>query len=96
MKLEVVPTPHTSSDLVLHTLKAGEDTMARAKSSQKEALEQQEGSEYSVSHNLYNMERPSAIISRSSSRGLTARWRGPPCRTSSPPPGRRRWRNRSR
>ena len=63
VKLEVVLPPHSSSDLVLNTLKAGEDTMARVKNSQYEALEQQEGTEYSVSHNLYNMERPSAIIS---------------------------------
>ena len=63
MKLEVVLPPHSSSDLVLNTLKAGEDTMARVKNSQYEGLEHQDGTEYSVSHNLYNMERPSAIIS---------------------------------
>ena len=62
MKLEVVLPPHSSSVLVLNTLKAGEDTMARVKSSQYDNMEGQEGSEYH-SHNLYNMERPSAIIS---------------------------------
>ena len=37
--------------------------MARVKHSQYEGLEQEEGPEYSVSHSLYNLERPSAIIS---------------------------------
>ena len=63
MKLEVVLPPHSSSDLVLNTLKAGEDTMARVKSSQYDAMEAQEGPQEYHSHGLYNMERPSAIIS---------------------------------
>ena len=41
VKLEVVLPPHPSSDLVLNTLKAGEDTMARVKSSQYDGLEHQ-------------------------------------------------------
>ena len=56
--------PHSSSDLVLNTLKGGEDTMARVKSSQYDTLEPQEGPQEYHSHSgLYNMERPSAIIS---------------------------------
>ena len=56
--------PHSSSDLVLNTLKGGEDTMARVKSSQYDTLEPQEGHQEYHSHGgLYNMERPSAIIS---------------------------------
>ena len=64
MKLEVVLPPQSSTDqLVLNTLKAGEDTMARVKSSQYDAMEAQEGPQEYHSHGLYNMERPSAIIS---------------------------------
>lgn len=43
MKLEVVLPPQSSTDqLVLNTLKAGEDTMARVKTSQYDGLADQQ------------------------------------------------------
>ena len=54
VKLEVVLPPHPSSDLVLNTLKAGEDTMARVKSSQYDGLEHQGNIQHSHWSSSYN------------------------------------------
>ena len=58
--MEVVLPPQSSTDqLVLNTLKTGEDAMARVKGSHYETVT--EGGEYGGS--LYHLDRPSAIIS---------------------------------